>query len=99
MIVVPHTRKVPTTLVSWVWTIDEVKRVSRLEQLHVVGVDPGKLELVVGVDMDNPKGFSPVRYAQKQRTFETCSKQYIHEEKRKWRRLSLPTSTRARQTS
>ena len=38
------------------WSIDELKRVSRLEDLHIVGVDPGKRELVNCVDMDNPKG-------------------------------------------
>ena len=26
-----------------IWAIDELKRVSRLEEMHVVGVDPGKL--------------------------------------------------------
>jgi len=64
------------------WSIDELKRVSRLEQLHVVGVDPGKRELVVGVDMDDPNACTPVRYTQRQRQFETCSKQYAHEGKR-----------------
>ena len=29
------------------WAIDQLKHVSRLEQLHVVGVDPGKRELIV----------------------------------------------------
>jgi hypothetical protein len=37
------------------YAIDELKRVSRLEQLHVVGVDPGIRELVVGVDQDDPR--------------------------------------------
>lgn len=49
------------------WSIDELKRVSRLEELHVIGVDPGKRELVNCVDMDNPKDTSPVRYTQPQR--------------------------------
>ena len=65
-----------------VWAIDELKRVSRLDALHVVGVDPGKRELVVGVDMDDPKGCAPVRYTQAQRAFETRSKQYKHEGER-----------------
>ena len=33
-----------------IWAINQLKSVSRLEQLHVVGIDPGKRELVVGVD-------------------------------------------------
>ena len=49
------------------WSIDELKRVSRLEQLHVVGIDPGKRELVVGVDMDDPRASSAIRYTQAQR--------------------------------
>ena len=61
------------------WAIDELKRVSRLDQLHVVGVDPGKRELVVGVDMDDPKDSTAVRYTQKQRQFEMRTKQYRHE--------------------
>ena len=61
------------------WAIDELKRVARLEQLHVVGVDPGKRELVVAVDMDDHTGCSSVRYTQQQRQFEMRSKQYRHE--------------------
>ena len=58
------------------WSIDQLKHVSRLEQLHVVGIDPGKHEIVVGIDMDDPKGCMPVRYTQKQRQFETCFNPY-----------------------
>lgn len=44
------------------WTIDELKRTNaRLDDLHVVGVDPGKRELIVATDMDNPTS-TPVRY-------------------------------------
>ena len=49
------------------WSIDELKRVSRLEDVHVVGVDPGKRDLVNCVDMDDPKRFTPIRYTQAQR--------------------------------
>lgn len=62
--------------------IDELKRVSRLEELHVVGIDPGIREMIVAVDQDDPKNTSPVRYTQKQRQFETRSKQYAHENNR-----------------
>ena len=62
-----------------IWTIDELKRVSRLEDMHVVGIDPGKRELVVGVDMDDPKASKVVRYTQKERLKDTRSRQYEHE--------------------
>ena len=64
-----------------IWAIDELKRVSRLEEMHVVGVDPGKRELVVCADMDAPR--SPtVRYTQKQRLREMRSRQYADEVQR-----------------
>ena len=62
-----------------IWAIDQLKHVSRLEQLHVVGVDPGKLELVVSVDMDDSKSSSLVRYTQKQRLRDLRSRQYADE--------------------
>jgi hypothetical protein len=61
-----------------IWAIDELKRASRLDQLRVVGIDPGKRELVVGVDMDNPKG-SAVRYTQRQRERDLRTRQYADE--------------------
>ena len=63
------------------WAIDELKRVSRLEEMHIVGVDPGKRELVVCADMDSPRG-PTVRYTQKQRLREMRSRQYSDEGKR-----------------
>ena len=36
--------------VRGVHSIDALKRAARLEQMHVVGIDPGKRELVVAVD-------------------------------------------------
>ena len=62
--------------------IDELKRVSRLDELHVVGIDPGIREIVVAVDQDDPKGISPVRYTQKQRRKELRSRQYTDEARR-----------------
>ena len=69
------------------FAIDELKRLSRapLEQLHVVGVDPGKRELVVAVDQDDPKGSPVVRYTQRQRQRDLRSRQYADE-----RRCSKP---------
>mgnify|MGYP006081727013 FL=1 len=65
-----------------VWAIDQLKRASRLEQLHVVGVDPGKRELVCCVDMDDPKASPVVRYTQKQRARDLRSRQYVDEARR-----------------
>ena len=65
-----------------VWAIDQLKQASRLEQLHVVGVDPGKRELIVAVDMDDPKASPVVRYTQKQRRRDLRSRQYADEGER-----------------
>ena len=66
------------------FAIDELKRQSRsaLADLHVVGVDPGKVELLVAVDQDNPKGSPVVRYTQKQRQRDLRSRQYADEHAR-----------------
>lgn len=65
-----------------VWAIDQLKQATRLEQLHVVGVDPGKRELVVAVDMDDPKASPVVRYTQRQRQRDLRSRQYADESRR-----------------
>jgi hypothetical protein len=62
--------------------IDALKKVSRLEQLHVVGIDPGIREMIVAVDQDDPKGTSPVRYTLAQRKKELRSRQYADEARR-----------------
>ncbi len=64
-----------------IFAIDELKRVSRLEQWQVVGVDPGKRELVVAMDVETPLS-KPVRYTQAQRLRETLSAQYKAEAER-----------------
>ena len=63
------------------FAIDELKRQSRssLADLHVVGVDPGKVELLVAVDQDDPKGSPVVRYTQAQRQRDLRSRQYADE--------------------
>lgn len=65
-----------------VWAIDQLKHAARLDEMHVVGVDPGKRELVNCVDMDNAKGCSPVRYTLKQRQRDLRSRQYADEAQR-----------------
>ena len=78
----PPAQEAPTTLPArGIWAIDELKRVSRLGNMHVVGVDPGKTELVNCVDMDNIRK-TPVRYTRKQRYREIRKHQYDQEEKR-----------------
>jgi len=62
-----------------IWAIDQLKCVSRLEKLHVIGVDPGKRELLVGEDTDNSKDSPLVRYTQKQRLRDLRSRQYADE--------------------
>ncbi len=66
-----------------IWAIDELKRVSRLEELHVVGIDPGKKELVVAVDQDGDgRAQSVVRYTQRERQKDMRSRQYADEASR-----------------
>ena len=64
-----------------IWAIDELKHSARLQDLHVIGIDPGKRELVVGVDMDNPLN-KTVRYTQRQRLKDIRSRQYADESQR-----------------
>jgi len=65
-----------------IWAIDQLKHAARVEEMHVVGVDPGKRELVNCVDMDDAKGCSPVRYTLKQRQRDLRSRQYTDEAQR-----------------
>ena len=39
-------------LTRGIWTIDQLKRASRVAEMLVVGVDPGKRELVCCVNKD-----------------------------------------------
>ena len=65
-----------------IWAIDQLKHVARLDEIHLLSLDPGKRELVNCVDMDDPKGCSPVRYTQKQRQRDLRSRQYADEARR-----------------
>lgn len=60
------------------WAIDEMKHLGRLDNMHVISVDPGKRELFVGVDMDDTKS-SSIRYTQQQRLKDMRSRQYKDE--------------------
>ena len=60
-------------------SIDALKHAQRLEELHVVGIDPGKRELVVAVDTDDPKSKPVVRYTLDQRRRDLRTRQYAAE--------------------
>jgi hypothetical protein len=68
--------------VRGIHSIDELKRVSRLEDMHVIGIDPGKRELVVAVDRDDPKTKPVVRYTLDQRRRDMRTRQYADEVRR-----------------
>jgi hypothetical protein len=65
-----------------IWAIDALKHQFRLEDLHPIGIDPGKRELIVGVDMDDPINSSTVRYTMAQRLRDLRSRQYCDENTR-----------------
>ena len=58
-----------------------MKRLSRFEELHIVGIDPGVRELVVAVDQDDTRS-KAVRYTQAERQKYTRSRQYRDEMER-----------------
>lgn len=66
-----------------IWAIDELKHISRLElsSLHVIGIDPGKRELVVATDSDDLDS-PPVRYTLPQRQKDMRTRQYADESQR-----------------
>ena len=66
-----------------VHSIDALKAAARAaDDLHVIGIDPGKRELVVCVDADNPKKAPVVRYTLAQRCHDLRTRQYADEAKR-----------------
>ena len=63
-------------------SIDALKQFARSEDVHAVGIDPGKRELVVAVDRDDPKGAPVVRYTADQRRRDMRTRQYLDEGRR-----------------
>ena len=63
-------------------SIDALKQFARSEEVHAVGIDPGKRELVVAVDRDDPKGAPVVRYTLDQRRRDMRTRQYLDEGRR-----------------
>lgn len=66
-----------------VHSIDALKAAMRsADDLHVIGLDPGKRELCVCVDTDNPKTTPAVRYTLAQRRRDLRTRQYADEGRR-----------------
>ena len=66
-----------------VHAIDALKAAMRsADDLHIVGIDPGKRELVVCVDADDPRHAPVVRYTLAQRRRDMRTRQYADEGKR-----------------
>lgn len=57
----PTARGKPTVMPKrGIWAIDQLKHVAQPEDLHVIGVDPGKHEVSVGVsEWKSPRASSP----------------------------------------
>lgn len=66
-----------------IWSIDTMKYVTRqgLDYWHVVSIDPGKRELICGVDMDNVKE-SSLKYTLSERQKDLRTRQYANERRR-----------------
>ena len=60
-----------------IWAIDELKKVTRSGNVHVIGVDPGKRELICATDMKDTK--NTIRYTLNERRTDLCVKQYAKE--------------------
>jgi hypothetical protein len=75
-------KKLTAMPVRGVHSIDALKHAARLEEMHVIGIDPGKRELIVAVDRDDPKSKPVVRYTLDQRRRDMRMRQYADEAKR-----------------
>ena len=60
-----------------IWAIDELKKVTRSGNVHVIGIDPGKRELICATDMKNTN--KTIRYTLNERRRDLCVKQYATE--------------------
>lgn len=74
--------KLSTMPLRGVHSIDALKSLEKIEDLHVVGMDPGKRELFVAVDQDDPKKRPVVRYTLAQRQKHMRTRQYMDEARR-----------------
>ena len=71
-----------TMPVRGIHSIDALKHAAKLDAMHVIGIDPGKRELVVAVDRDDPKTKPMVRYTLDQRRRDMRTRQYADELRR-----------------
>jgi hypothetical protein len=76
------TTKLAAMPIRGVHSIDALKHAAKLEEMHVIGIDPGKRELVVAVDRDDPKSKPVVRYTLDQRRRDMRTRQYADELRR-----------------
>jgi len=63
-------------------SIDALKAVAKQDEMHTIGIDPGKRELIVAVDTDDPKNAPVVRYTLAQRRRDLRTRQYLDERQR-----------------
>ena len=63
-------------------SIDAIKALAKAEELHTIGIDPGKRELIVAVDADDPQHAPVVRYTLAQRQRHMRTRQYVDEGRR-----------------
>jgi len=68
--------KLSSMPVRGIHSIDALKYAAKLEEMHVIGIDPGKRELIVAVDRDDPKTKPVVRYTLDQRRRDMRTRQY-----------------------
>ena len=61
-------------------SIDALKALAKKHEVHTIGIDPGKRELIVAVDTDDRKNAPPVvRYTLAQRHRDLRTRQYLDE--------------------
>ena len=73
-------KKLTAMPIRGIHSIDALKHAARSEeQMHVIGIDPGKRELIVAVDRDDPKNKPVVRYTLNQRRRDLRTRQYADE--------------------
>jgi len=64
-----------------IWAIDQIKHLSRSTEVQIIGIDPGKVELVVATDLKDTKA-KAVRYTLQQRRRDMRTRQYADMEAR-----------------
>jgi len=63
-------------------SIDTLKAIAKKEDVHVIGIDPGKREILNCVDSDDPRNTPCVRYTLMQRQRHMRTRQYADEMRR-----------------